>query len=126
MLQVMITSRFAYVQLYTGSVDTASSILIFEDAESTTTKDTTYVPLFETPTVDDATAALIEETCGNNSECAYDIAVTGNVDVGRETLDDIEEHIMILNQDLPSKLMNNSTAVYYYTILIVLLLSSYL
>ena len=43
------------------------------------------------------TAALIEETCGNDSECAYDIAVTGNVDVGREILDDIEEHMMILN-----------------------------
>ena len=94
--------------LCTGSVDIASSILIFEDAESTTTKDSTYVPLFETPPVDATTAALIEETCGDNSECAYDIAVTGNVDVGRETLDDIEEHRMILSQDLPSKLINKS------------------
>ena len=93
--------------LCTGSVDVASSILIFEDAESTT-KDSTYVPLFETPPVDATTAALIEETCGDNSECAYDIAVTGNVDVGRETLDDIEEHRMILSQDLPSKLINES------------------
>ena len=94
--------------LCTGSVDIASSILIFEDAESTTTKDSTYVPLFETPPVDATTAALIEETCADNSECAYDIAVTGNVDVGRETLDDIEEHRMILSQDLPSKLINES------------------
>ena len=74
-----------------------------------------YVPLFETPSVNATTAALIEEICGDNSECAYDIAVTGNVDVGRETLNNIEEHMMILNQDLPSKLMNNSTAVQCYT-----------
>ena len=92
----------------TGSVDAASSVLIFEDAESSTTKDSTYVPLFETPVVDASTAALIEETCGDNSECAYDIAVTGNVDVGRETLDDIEEHMIILRQDLPSKLINEN------------------
>ena len=75
-----------------------------------------YVPLFETPSVNATTAALIEKTCGNNSECAYDIAVTGNVDVGRETLDDIEEYMMTLNQDLPIKLMNNSTAVHCHTL----------
>ena len=68
--------------------------------------------------VDATTAALIEETCGDNSECAYDIAVTGNVDVGRETLDDIEEHMTILNQHLPSKLMNNTTAVHCHTLYI--------
>ena len=87
----------------TGSVDATSSILIFEDVESTTTKDSTYVPLFGAPPVDATTEKLIEETCGDNSECAYDIAVTGNVDVGRETLSDIEEHMIILNQSLPSK-----------------------
>ena len=37
-----------------------------------------YVPLFETPSVNATTAALIEEICGDNSECAYDIAVTGS------------------------------------------------
>ena len=68
--------------------------------------------------MDATTAALIEEICGNNSECAYDIAVTGNVDVGRETLDDIEKHMMILNQDLPIKLMNNSTAVHCHILYI--------
>ena len=77
-----------------------------------------YVPLFETPSVNATTAELIEEICGDNSKCAYDIAVTGNVDVGRETLNNIEEHMMILNQDLPSKLMKNSTAVHYCTIFI--------
>ena len=57
-----------------------------------------YVPLFEIPSVDATTAALIEKTCGNNSECAYDIAVIGNGDVGRETLDDIEEHMIKICQ----------------------------
>ena len=60
------------------------------------------MPLFVTPSVDDATAALITETCGDNSECAYDIAVTGNVDVGRETLDEIEEHMVVVNLTFPS------------------------
>ena len=58
--------------------------------------------MFETPSVDATTAALITETCGGNSECAYDIAVTGNVEVGRETMNDIEEHMMIVNLTLPS------------------------
>ena len=56
-----------------------------------------------TPTVAPHIQELITQTCGDNSECAYDIAVTGNVDVGRETLDDIEEHMMIVNLTLPSK-----------------------
>ena len=56
-----------------------------------------------TPTVAPQIQELITQTCGDNSECAYDIAVTGNVDVGRETLDDIEEHMMIVNLTLPSK-----------------------
>ena len=55
-----------------------------------------------TPSVDPTTSALIDETCGDNIECAYDIAVTGNVEVGRETLEDIEEHMMIVNLTLPS------------------------
>ena len=59
--------------------------------------------MFITPTVAPQIQELIEETCGDNSECAYDIAVTGNVDVGRETLDDIEEHMMIVNLTLPSR-----------------------
>ena len=82
---------------------------------ATTTKDSTYVPLFETPPVDATTAALIEETCGDNSECAYDIAVTGNVDVGRETLDDIEEHKIIVNQTLPS--MYSRTSIIQFSII---------
>ena len=92
--------------IFIGRVDQKDSFLIVvrNAPTATTTKDSTYVPLFETPPVDATTATLIEETCGDNSECAYDIAVTGNVDVGRETLDDIEEHMMIINLTLPSRI----------------------
>jgi len=85
-----------------GSVDVNDSIFITLRDVPKTTKDSTFVPLFMTPTVNPETQQKIMETCGDNSECAYDIAVTGNVDVGRETLDDIEEHMEIVNLTLPS------------------------
>ena len=87
-----------------GSVAEDDSIFITLRDVPKTTKDPSFVPRFVTPSVDPTTAALITETCGDNSECAYDIAVTGNVEVGRETLDDIEEHMMIVNLTLPSML----------------------
>ena len=85
-----------------GSVEEDDSIFITLRDVPKTTKDPTYVPLLVTPSVDPTTSALITETCGDNIECAYDIAVTGNVEVGRETLEDIEEHMMIVNLTLPS------------------------
>ena len=90
--------------IFTGRVDGKDSLLIIVRNAPTaaTTNINTYVPLFDTPPVDDTTKKLIEETCGDNSECAYDIAVTGNVDVGKETLNDIEEHMIIVNLTLPS------------------------
>ena len=60
-----------------------------------------------TPVVDIATARAINETCGGNSECEYDIAVTGIADVGKTTLTDIEEHTAIVIQSLPSMLKLN-------------------
>ena len=87
---------------FTGRVDESNFFFIYEEDALITTKDSTYVPLFMTPSVDATTSALITETCGDNIECAYDIAVTGNVEVGRETLEDIEEHMMIINLTFPS------------------------
>ena len=58
--------------------------------------------MFEIPSVNAITKAMITEICGDNRDCAYDIAVTGNLIVGRETLKDIKEHMMIVNQTLPS------------------------
>ena len=94
--------------LSTGSVNKSTSFFIYEEDAPISTKVPGYVPLFVTPVVDEATEALIEETCGDNSECAYDIAVTGNVDVGRETLDEIKEHMMIGNLTLPSMIAGSS------------------
>ena len=85
-----------------GSVEEDDTIFITLRDVPKTTKIPSFVPLFMTPTVDASTSALITETCGDNIECAYDIAVTGNVEVGRETLEDIEEHMMIVNLTLPS------------------------
>ena len=90
------------VLYFTGRVDESNFFFIYEEDAPITTKDSTYVPLFVTPSVDPTTAALITETCGDNIECAYDIAVTGNVEVGRETLVEIEEHMMIINLTFPS------------------------
>ena len=87
-----------------GSVAENDSVFITLMDVPKTNKNLSFVPRFVTPSVDPTTAALITETCGDNSECAYDIAVTGNVEVGRETLDDIEEHMMIVNLTLPSML----------------------
>ena len=115
----MVWSSHISVQLYnailflsTGSVNENNSFFIYEEDAPISTKVPGYVPLFVTPVVDEATEALIEETCGDNSECAYDIAVTGNVDVGRETLVEIEEHMMIVNLTLPSMITGSS---YVYT-----------
>ena len=77
-------------------------MFIYEEDAPISTKDSTYIPLFVTPAVDPMTSALISETCGDNSECAYDIAITGNADVGRETLDEIEEHMLTINLTFPS------------------------
>ena len=55
-----------------------------------------------TPVVDETTQMMIDATCGNNSRCAFDIAVTGIVEVGRTTLIEIEEQMTIINQSLPS------------------------
>ena len=92
----------------TGRVDEKDSLIIsVRNAPATTnTRSSSYVPLLVTPSVDATTAALITETCGDNSECAYDIAVTGNVEVGRETMNDVEEHMIIINQTLPSMHVN--------------------
>ena len=97
---------------FAGSVDESDSILIIIRDAPRTTRNSAYVPVFVTPIVDTELEAVIEETCGDNSECAYDIAVTGNVDVGRETLDDIEEHMAIINLSLPS--------MYAYSLIILL------
>ena len=88
--------------IFTGNVSDSDSFFLYESGVPVSTRESSYVPLFERPPVDIRTEMLINETCGDNSECAYDIAVTGNVDVGRETLVDIEEHMMIVNQTLPS------------------------
>ena len=96
-----------------GSVDEDDSIFIILSDVPKTTKESTFVPLFVTPSVDANIAALINETCGDNSECAYDIAVTGNVNVGRETVNDIEEHMMIVNLTLPSRFIYMYVHNYY-------------
>ena len=90
-----------------GRVDEKDSLILsVRNAPATTkTRSSTYVPLLVTPSVDATIATLITETCGDNIECAYDIAVTGNVEVGRETLNDIKEHMIIINQTLPSMFM---------------------
>lgn len=100
--QTCLAVNYLYLCDLIGRVDETDSIFITLRDVPKTTKDLTYVPLFVTPVVDQRTQDIITETCGDNSECAYDIAVTGNVDVGRETLDDIEEHMMIVNLSLPS------------------------
>ena len=100
--------RYAYVitsRFYTTGtvVEKDSLIIVVKDAPITAKpKFSVYEPLFETPSVDPVTKTMITGICGGNSECAYDIAVTGNFDVGRETLKDIKEHMIILNQTLPS------------------------
>ena len=103
LIDVITSKYYIYSYYLTGRVDESDSIFITLRDVPRTTKDSTYVPLFITPTVAPQIQELIEETCGDNSECAYDIAVTGNVDVGRETLDDIEEHMVIINLTLPSR-----------------------
>ena len=87
-----------------GNVDDDMSLIIIEAGFSKPVKDATFKPLFMTPVVDEATQKMITETCGGNSECEYDIAVTGIVDVGKTTLTDIEEHVAIVRQSLPSML----------------------
>ena len=100
--------RYAYViasHFYiTGTVVQKDSlIIVVKDAPITAKpKFSVYEPLFEFPSVDAITKAMITGICGGNSECAYDIAVTGNVDVGRETLKNIKDHMIIVNQTLPS------------------------
>ena len=83
-----------------GSVDEDNSLIIIEEGFS---RPVNFEPLFMTPVVDVAIARVINETCGGNIECAFDIAVTGNVDVGKTTLVEIEEHMVIVNESLPSK-----------------------
>ena len=86
-----------------GSVDEDNSLIIIEEGFSRPVKDENFEPLFMTPAVDVDTARMIDETCGDNIECAFDIAVTGIVEVGRTTLAEIEEHMVIINESLPSK-----------------------
>jgi len=86
-----------------GSVDEDSTLIIIEEGFSRPVKDKDFEPQFITPAVDMDIARMINETCGDNIECAFDIAVTGIVEVGRTTLVDIVEHMAIVNESLPSK-----------------------
>ena len=77
-------------------------MIIIEEGFTRPVKDEDFEPLFVTPIVDEDTEKMIIETCGGNRECEYDIKVTGNVEVGRTTLSEIVEHMVIVNQSLPS------------------------
>ena len=101
----IILHMYACLFLYAiGSVDESNSLIIIEQGFTRPVKDEDFEPQFVAPPVDEATAMMINETCGGNPECEYDIAVTGIVEVGRTTLAEIVEHMAIVNQSLPSTL----------------------
>ena len=57
-----------------------------------------YEPVFSDPVLEQEATSI----CGDNFFCLFDVAATGEVDIGRTTLAVADEYEEILEQQIPS------------------------
>ncbi|XP_055346501.1 uncharacterized protein LOC129593987 [Paramacrobiotus metropolitanus] len=72
----------------TWRVTAAETLFIYESPETyDTINDPNFRPVFDvTQTMNETFKQKVKEICGNNTECLFDVAATGNIRLGQATL----------------------------------------
>jgi deleted-in-malignant-brain-tumors protein 1 len=65
--------------------------------------DVTYVPVFESTFSDPELEEQANEICGDDQLCIFDIAATGDVEIGISTMDSVQEQERLRESFVPSK-----------------------
>lgn len=58
-----------------------------------------FEPTFSDPDLEEQA----HELCGANQLCLFDIAATGNIDIGSSTMDSVEQQEILQSQFVPSE-----------------------
>ena len=61
-----------------------------------------YIPAFEPVFSSPELEQQANEICGNNELCIFDIAATGDVGIGSNTMESVEEQERLKEQFIPS------------------------
>ena len=90
-------------------MDTARNSLFFYNSEENwdTFYDPFFVPSYQPTFSSTELETQAREVCGNDKFCLFDIAATGNVDIGVTTLKSSKEIDEIYSYSLPSKSIAN-------------------
>lgn len=92
--------------MYAGLISNSSeSLFAYDPLNSFSTfYDPSFVPVFRQNFTDPILEAEANATCQGDNACLFDIAVTGRVEIGMSTLEQVHiiENIRLLSQ--PSKL----------------------
>jgi len=87
---------------HTGIISNASQSLFTYDEDSFEEFfDPGFTPAFEPVFDDPAVEYLANEMCGGDVFCLFDIAATGDIDIGLETLMSGKEFVVIGNVSQP-------------------------
>lgn len=92
------------LQLFVGIIDNPhDSLFIYgPNGDWDYFYDINYIPVFEPTFSSTELEEQANEICGNNQLCIFDIAATGDIDIGSSTVESVHEHERLMKQFVQS------------------------
>ena len=87
--------------LHAGSVSDESTIFCYGRVNRSDIVNTSFVPSFKTPEISETIREQAMDLCGNDTECLFDVAITGSLDVGKSTMENVMEFTRRIAESYP-------------------------
>jgi hypothetical protein len=90
---------YQFGQLWSVSDD--DTIFCYERINRSEIVNSSFIPTFTTPEISETIREQAMDLCGNDTECLFDVAITGSLDVGKSTMENVMEFTRRIAESYP-------------------------
>jgi hypothetical protein len=83
------------------SVGDADTIFCYDRFDRSSIVTNSFIPTFTTPEIPEGIRNEAVDLCGDDTDCLFDVAITGNLDVGKSTRQNVMEFTVRIAETYP-------------------------